>query len=95
MGMATQEKVTVPKAFSVRLREDGSIPVPKELLEAVQWQPEDEVLVFVEGGHLVIMTHQQLADSIVKLLQEAFKDADVDELWRELERGREDDPERL
>jgi len=93
--MATQEKMTMPKIFSVRISKDGSIPVPKELLEAVQWQPDDEVLVFAEEGHIVAMTRQQLADLIVKLLQEAFKGANVDELLRELERGREDEPERL
>lgn len=91
MGMATQEKVTVPKIFAVRIRKDGSIPVPKELLEAVQWQPDDEVLVFAEEGHIVAMTRQQLADSIVKLLQE-LKDADWDWLEREREK---DDPKRL
>jgi hypothetical protein len=65
------------------------------LLEAVQWQPDDEVLVFAEKGRLVVMTRQQLADLIAKLLREAFKDANVDELLKELERGREDEPERL
>jgi bifunctional DNA-binding transcriptional regulator/antitoxin component of YhaV-PrlF toxin-antitoxin module len=93
--MATQEKVAVSKIFSVRIGKDGSIPVPKELLEAVQWQPDDEVLVFAEKGRLVVMTRQQLADLIAKLLQEALKDANVDELLKELERGREDEPERL
>ncbi len=93
--MATQEKVAIPKIFSVRIRKDGSIPVPKELLEVVQWQPDDEVLVFAEKGRLVVMTRQQLADLIAKLLQEALKGANVDELLRELERGREDEPERV
>jgi len=93
--MATQEKVAVPKIFSVRISKDGSIPVPKELLEAVRWQPDDEVLVFTEKGRLIVMTRQQLADLIAKLLQEALKDANVDELLRELERGREDEQERL
>ena len=89
--MATQEKVTMPKIFSVRIGKDGSIPVPKELLKAVQWQPDDEVLVFAEEGHIVVMTRQQLADSIVKLLQ-GLKDADWD--WLEKEREK-DDPKRL
>jgi len=87
--MAIQEEAVV-KAVPVRIREDGSVPIPKELLEAVRWKPEDEVLVFEEDGHLVIMTRQQLADEIVKLLQ-ALKDAD----WEWLEREREDDPQRL
>ncbi|MCX7966859.1 MAG: AbrB/MazE/SpoVT family DNA-binding domain-containing protein [Armatimonadetes bacterium] len=87
--MAIQEKV-IAKAVPVRIREDGSVPIPKELLEIVQWQPNDEVLVFEEDGHLVIMTRQQLADEIVKLLQ-VLKDAD----WDWLEREREDDPQRL
>ncbi len=87
--MAMQEKVAI-KAIPVRIREDGSVPIPKELLEVVQWQPNDEVLVFEEDGHLVIMTRQQLADEIVKLLQ-VLKDAD----WDWLEREREDDPQRL
>ncbi|GEM_PF-988149 len=92
--MAMQEKVAT-KVISVFIREDGSVPIPKELLELVQWQPNDEVLVFEEDGHLVIMTRQQLADEIVKLLQAVFKDADPEELLRELEREREDDPQRL
>ncbi len=87
--MAMQEKVAL-KAIPVRIREDGSVPIPKELLEVVQWQPNDEVLVFEEDGHLIIMTRQQLADEIVKLLQ-VLKDAD----WDWLEREREDDPQRL
>jgi len=87
--MAIQEEAVV-KAVPVRIREDGSVPIPKELLEAVRWKPEDEVLVFEEDGHLVIMTRQQLADEIVKLLQ-VLKDAD----WEWLEREREDDPQRL
>ncbi|MCS7191801.1 MAG: AbrB/MazE/SpoVT family DNA-binding domain-containing protein [Armatimonadetes bacterium] len=87
--MAIQEKV-IAKAVPVQIREDGSVPIPKELLELVQWQPNDEVLVFEEDGHLVIMTRQQLADEIVKLLQ-VLKDAD----WDWLEREREDDPQRL
>lgn len=87
--METQAKPTV-RAVPVRIREDGSIQIPQELLEIVQWKPEDEVLVFEEDGHLVIMTRQQLADEIVKLLQ-VLKDAD----WDWLEEGRKDEPERL
>lgn len=92
--MATQEGA-VAKAVPVRIREDGSVLIPKELLEIVQWQPNDEVLVLEEDGHLVILTRQQLADEIVKLLQEVFKNTDPEELQRELEREREDDPQRL
>ncbi|MFN4179134.1 MAG: AbrB/MazE/SpoVT family DNA-binding domain-containing protein [Armatimonadota bacterium] len=71
-----------PTAISVHIREDGSVPIPKELLELVGWKPKDEVLVFEEDGHLVIMTRQQLANEIVKLLQ-VLKDADWDWLERE------------
>jgi len=92
--MAIQEEAVV-KAVPVRIREDGSVPIPKELLEAVRWKPEDEVLVFEEDGHLVIMTRRQLAEEIVKSLQSAFKDTDPQELLRDLERERENDPKRL
>ncbi|MFN4179132.1 MAG: AbrB/MazE/SpoVT family DNA-binding domain-containing protein [Armatimonadota bacterium] len=85
----------IPTAISVHIREDGSVPIPKELLELVGWKPKDEVLVFEEDGHLVIMTRQQLANEIVKLLQAAFKGVEPEELMRELEEGRKDEPKRL
>jgi bifunctional DNA-binding transcriptional regulator/antitoxin component of YhaV-PrlF toxin-antitoxin module len=84
--MAIQEEAII-KAVPVNIRDDGSVPIPKELLELVGWKPKDEVLVFEEDGRLVIMTRQQLADEIVKLLQ-VLKDADWDWLERERERER-------
>ncbi|MCS6859106.1 MAG: AbrB/MazE/SpoVT family DNA-binding domain-containing protein [Abditibacteriales bacterium] len=74
----------------VRIREDGSVPLPQALLDAVRLKPHDEVVVFEEEGHLVMMTREQLADEIVRLL-EPLKDAD----WEQIEREREDDPQRV
>lgn len=78
------------KSAQVKIREDGSIPIPKELLEGVKMKPNDEVIVFEQDGHLVVMTREQLADEIVRLL-EPIKDAD----WEQIEKEREDDPQRV
>ncbi|MCS6859110.1 MAG: AbrB/MazE/SpoVT family DNA-binding domain-containing protein [Abditibacteriales bacterium] len=79
----------------VRIREDGSVPLPQALLEAVRLKPHDEVIVFEEEGHLVMMTREQLADEIVRLLEEGFKNANINALLEQLEKEREDDPQRV
>jgi bifunctional DNA-binding transcriptional regulator/antitoxin component of YhaV-PrlF toxin-antitoxin module len=78
----------------VRVREDGSIPMPKELLNEVKLKPNDEVVAFEEKGHLVIATREQLAEEFVRLLQGSMGDTDINEALRELEEGRRDDPQR-
>ncbi|MCS6859108.1 MAG: AbrB/MazE/SpoVT family DNA-binding domain-containing protein [Abditibacteriales bacterium] len=78
----------------VRIREDGSVPLPQALLEAVRLKPHDEVVVFEEEGHLVMMTREQLSEDFLRLLQQSLEGIDIEVALRELGEGRKDDPQR-
>jgi len=74
-------------SVQVRLRDDGSIPVPKELLEQVNLQPQVFVMVSVEDGQLLVQRSEDPFDKVVRLLKVGLEGV----MWEDIEKERQDD----
>jgi len=79
-------------AAKVVMIADGCVPIPLEMQKEVGFKPLQPVIVRAEGERLIVEkpSRQDLAAEISRLCAELRSGEPLQQIWAEIEEGRED-----